>query len=79
MANTSPTPISGNAVAGMLNEIGVKATVNIVEGGVFQQMKLGRKLGPLYMIRRVQRLGRCRLCRRLYTQGVFANLLADPG
>jgi peptide/nickel transport system substrate-binding protein len=39
-----------NAVAGMLNEIGVKATVNIVEGGVFQQMSAARKLGPLYMI-----------------------------
>jgi peptide/nickel transport system substrate-binding protein len=39
-----------NAVAGMLNEIGVKATVNIVEGGVFQQMNSARKLGPLYMI-----------------------------
>jgi peptide/nickel transport system substrate-binding protein len=39
-----------NAVAGMLNQIGVKATVNIVEGGVFQQMSTARKMGPLYLI-----------------------------
>jgi len=39
-----------NAVAGMLNQIGVKATVNIVEGGVFQQMSNAQKLGALYMI-----------------------------
>jgi peptide/nickel transport system substrate-binding protein len=39
-----------NAVAGMLNQIGVKATVNIVEGGVFQQMSTARKLGPIYMV-----------------------------
>ena len=39
-----------NAVAGMLNQIGVKATVNVVEGGVFQQMSNAQKMGPLYMI-----------------------------
>jgi peptide/nickel transport system substrate-binding protein len=39
-----------NAVAGMLNQIGVKATVNIVEGGVFQQMSNARKMGPVYMV-----------------------------
>ena len=39
-----------NAVAGMLNKIGVKATVNIVEGGVFQQMNSANKWGPLYMV-----------------------------
>ena len=39
-----------NAVAGMLNQIGVKATVNIVEGGVFQQMSTAQKMGPLYMV-----------------------------
>jgi peptide/nickel transport system substrate-binding protein len=39
-----------NAVAGMLNQIGVKATVNVVEGGVFQQMSNAQKMGPLYMV-----------------------------
>ena len=39
-----------NAVAGMLNQIGVKATVNVVEGGVFQQMSNAQKMSPLYMI-----------------------------
>jgi len=39
-----------NAVGGMLTQIGVKATVNVVEGGVFQQMSNAFKLGPLYMI-----------------------------
>ena len=38
------------AIAGMLNKIGVKATVNIVEGGVFQQMNNALKFGPLHMI-----------------------------
>ncbi len=39
-----------NAVAGMLNQIGVKATVNVVEGGVFQQMSNAQKMGALYMV-----------------------------
>jgi peptide/nickel transport system substrate-binding protein len=38
------------AIAGMLNKIGVKATVNIVEGGVFQQMSNALKFGPMHMI-----------------------------
>jgi peptide/nickel transport system substrate-binding protein len=38
------------AIAGMLTKIGVKATVNIVEGGVFQQMMNAVKFGPLHMI-----------------------------
>jgi peptide/nickel transport system substrate-binding protein len=39
-----------NAIAGMLNKIGVKATVNAVEGGVFQSMSNVLKMGPLHMI-----------------------------
>ena len=38
------------AIAGMLNKIGIKATVNIVEGGVFQQMSNAIKFGPLHMV-----------------------------
>jgi peptide/nickel transport system substrate-binding protein len=38
------------AIAGMLNKIGVKATVNVVEGGTFQQMSNALKMGPLYMV-----------------------------
>lgn len=39
-----------NVVAGMLNEIGVQATVNIVEGGVFSKMAVANDMGPLSMI-----------------------------
>jgi peptide/nickel transport system substrate-binding protein len=39
-----------NAIAGMLNKIGVKATVNAVEGGTFQSMSNVLKMGPLHMI-----------------------------
>jgi peptide/nickel transport system substrate-binding protein len=39
-----------NAVAGMLNKVGIQATVNVVEGGIFQQMSNVMKMGPLHMI-----------------------------
>lgn len=39
-----------NVIAGMLNEIGVKATVNVVEGGVYSKMSVANQLGPLSMI-----------------------------
>jgi peptide/nickel transport system substrate-binding protein len=39
-----------NAVAGMLTEIGVNATVEVVEGGVFLQRQSAFKSGPVYMI-----------------------------
>ncbi|MBR0654866.1 ABC transporter substrate-binding protein [Plastoroseomonas arctica] len=39
-----------NAVAGMLGNVGVNATVNVVEGGVFQQMQNAFRTGPMYMI-----------------------------
>ena len=45
----SDTDIS-NAAAGMLAKIGVKATVNTVEGGTFQSMSNVLKMGPLHMI-----------------------------
>ena len=38
-----------NAAAGMLNSIGVKATVEIVEGGTFQQMTSAQKWGALHV------------------------------
>ena len=38
-----------NAAAGMLNKIGVKATVEIVEGGTFQQMTSAQKWGALHV------------------------------
>lgn len=40
----------GNAVAGMLNTVGVKATVEVLEGGVFLQRQSAFKIGPIYMI-----------------------------
>ncbi|MBN9063306.1 MAG: hypothetical protein BGP06_04330 [Rhizobiales bacterium 65-9] len=39
-----------NVIAGMLNEIGVKATVNVVEGGVYSKISVAQELGPLSMI-----------------------------
>lgn len=39
-----------NAVAGMLTNVGVNATVNVVEGGVFMQMQNAFRTGPMYMI-----------------------------
>jgi peptide/nickel transport system substrate-binding protein len=38
-----------NAAAGMLSKIGVKATVEIVEGGTFQQMTSAQKWGALHV------------------------------
>ena len=67
-----------NAVAGMLNKIGVKATVNIVEGGVFQQMSNARKWGPHAHGRLVQP-GRRRLRRRLVHPGRAAHAVGRSG
>lgn len=39
-----------NAVVGMLGDIGVQATVNVVEGGVWSQMTQAKDYGPMYMI-----------------------------
>ena len=39
-----------NAVAGNLREIGVKATVNVVEGGVFSKMIKAEDLGPMHIV-----------------------------
>ncbi len=39
-----------NAVAGMLSNIGVNATVNVVEGGVWSQMQRSMRAGPMHMI-----------------------------
>jgi peptide/nickel transport system substrate-binding protein len=39
-----------NAVAGMLNDVGVNANVSVVEGGVWMQMFGARKFGPIYMV-----------------------------
>ncbi|WP_342358765.1 ABC transporter substrate-binding protein [Terrarubrum flagellatum] len=39
-----------NVIAGMLNEVGVKATVNVVEGGVYSKISIANELGPLSMV-----------------------------
>jgi peptide/nickel transport system substrate-binding protein len=44
----SDTDIS-NAAAGMLNKIGIAATVEVVEGGTFQQMTNAQKWGALHV------------------------------
>jgi peptide/nickel transport system substrate-binding protein len=66
-----------NAVAGMLNQIGVKATVNVVEGGVFQQMTTARKLGVLYMVGWYS-VGDADFASVWYTQGGYRTKWVDP-
>jgi peptide/nickel transport system substrate-binding protein len=66
-----------NAVAGMLNQIGVKATVNIVEGGVFQQMTTAQKLGVLYMIGWYS-VGDADFASVWYTKGGYRTKWVDP-
>lgn len=39
-----------NAIAGMLQEIGVKASVSVLEGGVFLKQWNAKEMGPLYMV-----------------------------
>ncbi len=39
-----------NAVSGMLAKVGVKASVNVVEGGVFSKMVKARDMGPIHMV-----------------------------
>jgi peptide/nickel transport system substrate-binding protein len=66
-----------NAVAGMLNQIGVNATVNVVEGGVFQQMSNAQKLGPLYMIGWYS-VGDADFASVWYTKGGYRTKWIDP-
>jgi peptide/nickel transport system substrate-binding protein len=66
-----------NAVAGMLNQIGVKATVNVVEGGVFQQMSTAQKLGALYMIGWYS-VGDADFASVWYTKGGYRTKWVDP-
>jgi peptide/nickel transport system substrate-binding protein len=66
-----------NAVAGMLNQIGVKATVNVVEGGVFQQMSNAQKLGVLYMIGWYS-VGDADFASVWYTKAGFRTKWTDP-
>jgi peptide/nickel transport system substrate-binding protein len=39
-----------NAVAGMMTQVGVNTTVNVVEGGVWSQLDRNRDAGPMYQI-----------------------------
>ncbi len=39
-----------NAVAGMLSDVGIRTTIDIVEGGVFSKMVLAHDMGPLHMV-----------------------------
>ena len=39
-----------NTVAGMLQEIGVKATVSVVESGVYLKQWAAMEMGPIYMV-----------------------------
>lgn len=39
-----------NAVAGMLNGVGINATVEVVEGGTYQQRLSAFKMGPIYTV-----------------------------
>jgi peptide/nickel transport system substrate-binding protein len=66
-----------NAVAGMLNQIGVKATVNVVEGGVFMQMTNAQKLGPMYMVGWYS-VGDADFASVWYTKGGYRTKWVDP-
>ena len=72
----SDTDIS-NAAAGMLNQIGVKATVEIVEGGVFQQMTTSQKWGALH-VNGWYSLGDADFAAVWYTKGGGRTLWIDP-
>ena len=39
-----------NAIAGMMSQVGVKTTVNVVEGGVWSQLDRSRDQGPMYQV-----------------------------
>ncbi len=39
-----------NAIAGMLDNVGITTQVNVVEGGVFSKMVLAKNLGPIHMV-----------------------------
>ena len=39
-----------NAIVGMLDKIGVKATINLVEGGVWTRMATAADMGPLHLV-----------------------------
>ncbi|MGE0421678.1 MAG: ABC transporter substrate-binding protein [Reyranellaceae bacterium] len=39
-----------NAVAGMMSQVGVNTTVNVVEGGVWSQLDRARDQGPMYQV-----------------------------
>ena len=66
-----------NAVAGMLTQIGVKATVNVVEGGVFMQMTNAQKLGPMYMVGWYS-VGDADFASVWYTKGGYRTKWVDP-
>ena len=66
-----------NAIAGMLNQIGVKATVNVVEGGVYSQMTSAQKLGPLYM-NGWYSVGDADFAAVWYTKGGYRTKWIDP-
>lgn len=66
-----------NAIAGMLNQIGVKATVNVVEGGVFQQMSNALRMGPIYMVGWYN-LGDADFASVWYTKAGFRTHWMDP-
>jgi peptide/nickel transport system substrate-binding protein len=72
----SDTDIS-NAAAGMLTKIGVKATVEIVEGGVFQQMTSSQRWGALH-VNGWYSLGDADFAAVWYTKGGMRTLWVDP-
>jgi len=72
----SDTDIS-NAAAGMLNQIGIKATVDVVEGGVFQQMTSSQKWGALH-VNGWYSLGDADFASVWYTKGGMRTLWVDP-
>jgi peptide/nickel transport system substrate-binding protein len=66
-----------NAVAGMLAEVGIKAQVNVVEGGVFSKMAEAQDLGPAHLVGWYS-LGDADFAAVWFTKGSGRSFWVDP-
>jgi peptide/nickel transport system substrate-binding protein len=66
-----------NAAAGMLHQIGIAATVEVVEGGTFQQMTNAQKWGALH-VNGWYSLGDADFASVWYTKGGLRSNWIDP-
>lgn len=66
-----------NAVVGMLQEIGVKATVSVVESGVYLKQWAALEMGPIYMVGWYS-FGDADFATVWYTKAANRNTWANP-